>query len=60
MKRCINVDISLDEFWILNDVLYEIQESREYEGDDLIVLDRLKEKFCFSKYTEFEKRLKEE
>lgn len=47
----INVEITIKEFEILEDVLSEIEESRVYEGDDKVALDSLKEKFSYSKYT---------
>ena len=48
-----NFDISRDEYEILEDVLSEIQESRDYEGKDLKILESLKEKFDYANIIKF-------
>lgn len=42
-------NINKEQFYILEDVLSEIEESRVYEGRDKEVLDELKEMFKYSK-----------
>lgn len=49
--------ITLKQFEVLNDVLWEIQESREYEGEDLEALEELKDMFCYSNYVDFRKSM---
>ena len=44
------VDITLRQFEILEDVLSEIEEIRQYEYYDKVVLDELKDKFSYSNY----------
>ena len=40
--------ISMKQAWIINDILWEIQESKKYEGEDLEVLESLKEIFSWT------------
>lgn len=47
------IGITVKEFEVLEDVLSEITESREYEGDDQIALDNLREYFSYKNYKIF-------
>ena len=47
------IEISLEQFDVLNDVLWEIQENREYDGNNLVALNELKEIFSFKNYNAF-------
>ena len=44
---------TLKQFEILNDVLWEIEESRTYEGEDNEALQELKHMFNYGKFKEF-------
>ena len=50
----VKVALTKKQFEVLEDVLSEIQESREYEGEDLSELEYLKMMFSYSHLSEFE------
>jgi len=51
------IEISVAQFEVLEDVLSEIQVSRDYEGDWLEVLEGLKEVFSYQNYRKYRDRL---
>ena len=50
--------ITVKEFEVLEDVLSEIRESREYEGEDNEALNNLQEYFSYDNYKLFSQRKK--
>ena len=47
------IGMTKKEFEIIEDVLSEIEGSREYEGEDKIALDNLKKYFSYTNYEDF-------
>lgn len=47
------IGMTKKEFEIIEDVLSEIEESREYEGEDKIALDNIKNYFSYTNYKAF-------
>ena len=47
------IGMTKKEFEIMEDVLSEIEESREYENEDKIALDNLKKYFSYANYKAF-------
>ena len=50
--------ITVKEFEVLEDVLSEIRESREYEGEDNEALNNLQKYFSYNNYKMFSQRKK--
>lgn len=53
MELLSKLGISVKDFEVLEDVLSEIQEFREYEGEDLKALRKLKRIFSFQNWKKY-------
>ena len=53
----VQINLTLKQFEVLNDVLSEIEECRVYEDEDGEPLEKLQEIFSYSNYIKLEERM---